>query len=108
MKRLTCRLKDQLGNPTDSIILEPYMRYEDKDTKNVILNHLAAYEDTGLTPEEFKESVDFVLNLNAKLHNVANYLIKEYTNKYEYYDTDSYWNNGAVEALEELLRRLHE
>ena len=35
-------------------------------------------------------------------------LIKEYQNKYEYYDTDSYVNIGAVEALEELLRRLNE
>jgi hypothetical protein len=35
-------------------------------------------------------------------------LIKEYQNKYEYYDNESYWNLGAVEALEELLRRLNE
>lgn len=28
---------------------------------------LAAYEDTGLTPEEFKESADLVLELNKKL-----------------------------------------
>lgn len=40
--------------------------------------------------------------------NVAQDLINEYNNKYEYYDTDSYWNNGAVEALEELIRRLSE
>lgn len=35
-------------------------------------------------------------------------LIKEYKDKYEYYDTDSYWNNGAIEALEELMRRMNE
>lgn len=35
-------------------------------------------------------------------------LIEEYENKAEYYYTDSYWNCGAIEALEELLRRLHE
>ena len=40
--------------------------------------------------------------------NIAYDLINEYNNKYSYYDTDSYWNNGAVEALEELLRRLGE
>lgn len=34
---------------------------------NEIADKLAAYEDTGLTPEEFKESVDFVLELNKKL-----------------------------------------
>lgn len=104
MKRLTERPKDgsvrlnipDYGEP-------PYPM-----VTNDFVETLAAYEDTGLTPEEFKESVDVVLNLNAKLHNVANDLIEEYTNKYEYYDTDSYWNNGAVEALEELLRRLHE
>lgn len=33
-------------------------------------------------------------------------LIKEYENKHEYYDWESYWNEGAVEALEELLKRL--
>ena len=31
------------------------------------IDRLAAYEDTGLTPEEFKESVDFVFELNKKL-----------------------------------------
>lgn len=54
MDRLTYRLKDQCGNPTDSIILEPYMRYYEESTKKKILNRLAEYEDTGLTPEEIK------------------------------------------------------
>ena len=31
------------------------------------IDKLAAYEDTGLTPEEFKESAEFVLELNKKL-----------------------------------------
>ena len=35
MDRLTIRLKDQCGNPTDSIILRPYMRYQDEDTKRL-------------------------------------------------------------------------
>ena len=42
------------------------------------------------------------------IESVINDLIEEYKNKYEYYDTDSWWNNGAIEALEELLRRLND
>lgn len=45
MERLTIRLNDQCGNPTDSIILKPYMRYQDEDIKKVVLNRLADYED---------------------------------------------------------------
>ena len=52
MERLTYRLNDQCDNPTDSIILKPYLRYEDPETRKKILNRLAAYEDTGLEPEE--------------------------------------------------------
>ena len=55
MERLTYRLNDQCDNPTDSIILKPYLRYEDPETRKKILNRLAAYEDTGLEPEEIKE-----------------------------------------------------
>ena len=54
MERLTYRLNDQFDNPTDSIILMPYLRYEDPETRKKILNRLAAYEDTGLEPEEIK------------------------------------------------------
>ena len=39
----------------------------DSPNQDNIIKKLAAYEDTGLTPEEFKESVDFVLELNKKL-----------------------------------------
>ena len=39
---------------------------------------------------------------------VVHDLIKEYENRGEYYDSDIYWNLGAIEALEELLRRLNE
>lgn len=39
---------------------------------------------------------------------VAQDLIDEYNNKHEYYDWEGYWNNGAVEALEELLRRMND
>ncbi len=35
-------------------------------------------------------------------------LIEEYQNKYEYYYHESFWNLGAIEALEELLKRLNE
>ena len=45
MDRLTYRLEDQWENPTDSIILRPYMRYQDEDVKKIILNRLAYYED---------------------------------------------------------------
>ena len=56
MERLTYRLKDQCGNLTDSIILEPYyMRYDEESTKKKILNRLAEYEDTGLTPQEIEQ-----------------------------------------------------
>ena len=58
MERLTYRLNDQCDNPTDSIILKPYLRYEDPETRKKILNRLAAYEDTGLTPEEIERIVD--------------------------------------------------
>ena len=55
MDRLTIRLEDQWGNPTDSIILKPYMRYEDEKAKKLVLNRLASYEDTGLTPQEIEQ-----------------------------------------------------
>lgn len=48
---------------------------------------LKAYEKTELSPEEFKESVDFVLELNAKVHKVIKDL------KY-YLDTNE--ENGVV------------
>lgn len=34
------------------------------------IERLAEYEDTDLTPEEFKESVDFTLELNKKIKKV--------------------------------------
>ena len=55
MERLTYRLNDQCDNPTDSIILKPYLRYEDPETRKKILNRLSAYEDSGLEPEEIYE-----------------------------------------------------
>ena len=33
-------------------------------------------------------------------------LIYEYETKFEYYEEEKYWNCGAVDALEELARRL--
>ena len=59
MERLTYRLNDQCDNPTDSIILKPYLRYEDPETRKKILNRLAAYEDTGLEPEQVMELKSF-------------------------------------------------
>ena len=63
------------------------MRYEDEKVKKLVLNRLAEYEDLELSPEEFKESVDFVLELNAKAHKVIKDL------KY-YLDTNE--ENGVV------------
>ena len=34
------------------------------------------------------------------------YMIEEYENKHEYYEWESYWNSGAIEALETLMDRL--
>ena len=55
MERLTYRLNDQCDNPTDSIILKPYLRYEDPETRKKILNRLAAYEETDMEPEEIAD-----------------------------------------------------
>lgn len=35
-------------------------------------------------------------------------LIKEYKSEYRVYDAHRNWNNGAIEALEELLKRINE
>lgn len=51
------------------------------------IRRLKSYEKTGLTPEELEESVDFVLELNAKVHKVIKDL------KY-YLDTNE--ENGVV------------
>lgn len=51
------------------------------------IEKLAEYEDTDLTPEEFKESVDFTLELNKKIKKVLTDL------KY-YLDTNE--ENGVV------------
>ena len=51
------------------------------------IERLAKYEDTDLTPEEFKESVDFTLELNKKIKKVLTDL------KY-YLDTNE--ENGVV------------
>ena len=52
-----------------------------------VIEKLAEYEDTDLTPEEFKESVDFTLELNKKIKKVLTDL------KY-YLDTNE--ENGVV------------
>ena len=56
MERLTYRLEDQYGNPTDKIILETDYIYMSTPKKlEVVLSRLAAYEETGLEPEEIIE-----------------------------------------------------
>ena len=52
-----------------------------------VWDKLAEYEDFELSPEEFKESVDFIFELNAKVHKVVKDL------KY-YLDTNE--ENGVV------------
>ena len=56
MERLTYRLEDQHGNPTDTVILAPYKTYHDAQVRKDILNRLASYEDTGLTPQEIEQT----------------------------------------------------
>ena len=51
------------------------------------IQNLQAFENTDLTPEEFKESIDFTLELNKKIHKVIKDL------KY-YLDTNE--ENGVV------------
>lgn len=87
MDRLTAR--DNAGN---AVCKREYAdncngRCSDCDYDYDCFKKLADYEDTELTPEEFKESVDFVLELNKKLHNVIKDL------KY-YLDTNE--ENGVV------------
>lgn len=41
------------------------------------------------------------------IESVIKDLIEDYEHRYEYEDYEKYWNLGAVEALEELLRRLN-
>lgn len=62
MERLTYRLEDQYGNPTDSIILESDLIFLNSSEKwKKVLSRLAAYEDTGLEPEEIKEFAEDVI-----------------------------------------------
>ena len=66
MKRLTERLEDGRARAKIADYGEPPYPMVTND----FIETLAAYEDTYLTPEEFKESVDFILELNAKVHKV--------------------------------------
>ena len=72
MERLTYRLNDQFDNPTDSIILMPYLRYEDSETRKKILNRLAAYEDSGLEPQDIISAVDMA-KIACALHELNAY-----------------------------------
>ena len=68
---------------TGKAILRELPNYAEYDP----IERLAEYEETGLTPEEFKESVDFILELNKKVKKVIADL------KY-YLDTNE--ENGVV------------
>lgn len=87
MDRLTSRdengraiCKAEYGNTCDG-------RCDQCDYDYDCFKKLADYEDTDLTPEEFKESVDFILELNKKVRKVIEDL------KY-YLDTNE--ENGVV------------
>lgn len=84
MDRLTYKHDDNwcINGLNGKLISDKYANYWGK-----AVDRLAAYEDTELTPEEFRESVDFTLELNKKLHKVIKDL------KY-YLDTNE--ENGVV------------
>ena len=86
MERLTYRLNDQFDNPTDSIILMPYLRYEDPETRKKILNRLAAYEDTGLEPEDIISAVD-MSKIACALH-----------------ELNAYKDLGSIDHIRDLLQ----
>ena len=74
--------------------------YFDENFKNgfdvyegAAIDKLGRYEDTGLTPEEFKESVDFILELNAK--------VRDMTMHYE-----SGFKNGVIKFVNYLKTHL--
>ena len=105
MDRLTYKHDDRwcISGLNGKLVGDKYANYWGE-----AIDRLADYENTDLTPEEFKESVDFTLELNKKLRNIVRDLIKEYENMYAHYEWEDSWNNGAVEALEELLKRLND
>ena len=90
MERLTYRLNDQFDNPTDSIILKPYLRYEDPETRKKILNRLAAYEDTGLEPQDIISAVDMA-KIACALH-----------------ELNAYKDIGPIDHLRDLLQAENE
>lgn len=67
MKRLTYRNnlgEAYLEHGADAV----WSRCEAYDILKNAIDRLAAYEDMELTPEEFRESIDFSLELNKKAH----------------------------------------
>ena len=70
MKRLTYRLEDQYGNPTDSIILESdLISLNSSENVKRVLSRLAAYEDIlgdEYDLERLKEAVKLIDKLERK------------------------------------------
>ena len=64
------------------------------------------YSDGNCLSKKMHVKCEYTLSKNCL--NIAQELIEEYNNRHEYYDHDNYWNLGAVEALEELFKRLSE
>lgn len=68
--RLTYKAQDQHGKETGTIwyaSTEGNSIFPKSDKEEQALKKLAAYEDTGLSPEEFRERTESVLELYGKL-----------------------------------------
>ena len=64
------------------------------------------YSDGNCLNKTMYKKCEYTLAKNCLI--VVQELIDEYNNEPDYYETDTCWNNGAVCALEELMRRLGE
>jgi hypothetical protein len=59
MDRLTCRLNNQAGEPTDTIIMDYHYAYLNKEKQfDLLIHRVNAYEDTESTPEEIMSAAD--------------------------------------------------
>ena len=99
MKRLTYRLEDQYGNPTDSIILESDLISLNSSEKwKKVLSRLAAYEDTGLEPEEIQAIAGLASENCAKTADAIDKLLQDDA------ELKSYRELGPIDRLRELTQ----
>ena len=97
MKRLTEREACGLPVCSEEALEKCNGKCSECDYNYECFKRLADYEDTGLTPEEFRESIDFTLKLNAKLRDVIKDL------KY-YFDTNE--ENGVVYVPKFVIEKM--